>query len=248
MRLSRRPAFERIFHRRDAEDAEAFLAHRSILLNVHHTELTADEFVHKAGHIFAVFDERTQDSGNVSYGVRIHDERFFVKTPGRRDGPTGSRSFDARVAVLRNAVTLYQTISHPAVPVLLNGVECADGPALIREWVDGELLGAPRWKRSDPESAFSRFRRLPAPQILAALDTVMDLHCHLVHAGWIAVDFYDGSLIYNFASGALYVIDLDHYHHGPFRNRWGRMFGSTRFMAPEEFELGAEINERTTAA
>ena len=26
----------------------------------------------------------------------------------------------------------------------------------------------------------------------------------------------------------------------------GRMFGSTRFMAPEEFELGARIDERTT--
>lgn len=26
----------------------------------------------------------------------------------------------------------------------------------------------------------------------------------------------------------------------------GRMFGSTRFMAPEEFELGAPIDQRTT--
>jgi serine/threonine-protein kinase len=26
----------------------------------------------------------------------------------------------------------------------------------------------------------------------------------------------------------------------------GRMFGATRFMAPEEFELGAVIDERTT--
>ena len=26
----------------------------------------------------------------------------------------------------------------------------------------------------------------------------------------------------------------------------GRMFGSTRFMAPEEFELGAPVDERTT--
>jgi serine/threonine-protein kinase len=29
------------------------------------------------------------------------------------------------------------------------------------------------------------------------------------------------------------------------RNEMGRMFGSTRFMAPEEFELGALIDERT---
>jgi serine/threonine-protein kinase len=29
-------------------------------------------------------------------------------------------------------------------------------------------------------------------------------------------------------------------------NDMGRMFGSTRFMAPEEFELGARLDERTT--
>src|SRR5207302_9527240 len=38
---------------------------------------------------------------------------------------------------------------------------------------------------------------------------------------------------------------LDNCREGPFRNAMGRMFGSTRFMAPEEFELGALIDERT---
>jgi serine/threonine-protein kinase len=41
-------------------------------------------------------------------------------------------------------------------------------------------------------------------------------------------------------------VDLDNYRDAPFRNEMGRMFGSTRFMAPEEFELGALIDERTT--
>jgi serine/threonine protein kinase, bacterial len=35
------------------------------------------------------------------------------------------------------------------------------------------------------------------------------------------------------------------YGEGPFHNEMGCMFGSTRFMAPEEFELGALIDERT---
>lgn len=42
------------------------------------------------------------------------------------------------------------------------------------------------------------------------------------------------------------VIDLDSYSKGPFRNQMGRMFGSERFMAPEEHRLGAWIDERTT--
>ncbi|MCZ6680279.1 MAG: serine/threonine protein kinase, partial [Candidatus Poribacteria bacterium] len=43
----------------------------------------------------------------------------------------------------------------------------------------------------------------------------------------------------------LHVVDLDCYRQGPFTNEMGRMFGSSRFMAPEEFELGAGIDERT---
>ena len=44
----------------------------------------------------------------------------------------------------------------------------------------------------------------------------------------------------------MHLVDLDHYHLGPFTNEMGRMFGSTRFMAPEEFVLGAHIDEHTT--
>ena len=53
-------------------------------------------------------------------------------------------------------------------------------------------------------------------------------------------------LIYDFARQDLHVIDLDGYREGPFINGMGRMFGSSRFMAPEEFEKGASIDERTT--
>ena len=87
---------------------------------------------------------------------------------------------------------------------------------------------------------------LAAPAIAAALTTIYELHVELARADWIAVDFYDGCLMYDFASHELRVIDLDMYSRGPFTNTMGRMFGSTRFMAPEEFELGARIDERTT--
>ena len=62
----------------------------------------------------------------------------------------------------------------------------------------------------------------------------------------MAGDFYDGCLIYDFDAGTLRVCDLDHYRSGPYRNTVGRMPGSTRFMAPEEFEKGQVIDERTT--
>ena len=64
--------------------------------------------------------------------------------------------------------------------------------------------------------------------------------------GWIANNFYDGSMIYDFQRRKLHAVDLDTYHRGLFTNHMGRMFGSTRFMAPEEFEPGVLIDERTT--
>ena len=75
---------------------------------------------------------------------------------------------------------------------------------------------------------------------------VYDLHRELARLGWIANDFYDGAMIYDFRRRRVHVIDLDSYNMGSFTNSMGRMFGSSRFMAPEEFELGATIDERTT--
>jgi serine/threonine-protein kinase len=82
-------------------------------------------------------------------------------------------------------------------------------------------------------------------RILSCLDNLFDLHEQIARVGWIAVDFYDGCLIYDFTSQRLRVVDLDMYMAGPFRNEMGRMFGSTRFMSPEEFEVGAIIDERS---
>ena len=214
------------------------------LSGINRTDLPSRALVGNAGQVFALFDHQTQDSGNVSYGVDTDAGRFFVKTAGSGT-ETAFLSHEERIALLRNVVRLYRTASHPLLPRLHNVIECQDGPALVFDWIDAELIGAPRTMRSDPASAFRRFRRLPVSAILGALDAIVDLHRHLAAAGWIAVDFYDGALLYNFSTGVLHVIDLDSYHPGPFVNRMGRMFGSTRFMAPEEFELGAAIDQRT---
>jgi serine/threonine-protein kinase len=62
----------------------------------------------------------------------------------------------------------------------------------------------------------------------------------------VACDFYDGAMMYDFATRRLSLFDLDSYSLGPFTNEMGRLFGSDRFMAPEEFRRGALIDERTT--
>ena len=217
-----------------------------MLLTIQHTQLTTRDFVGQAGEIFAVFDARTQDSGNVSYGIAGRSGRFFVKTAGSESGPATVLPHTSRIALLRNSIELHRSLSHPVLPALHNVIECSDGPALVFDWVEGELLGSPQSERLNPVSAYRQFRSLPPGRILPVLDQIIDLHFHLAAHDWIAVDFYDGSLLYDFSTEHIHVVDLDHYHRGPFVNRMGRMFGSTRFMAPEEFELGATIDQCTT--
>lgn len=209
-------------------------------------DLPPTEYLHSVGTVFAEFGPQTQDSGNVSYGVQIGDERFFVKTAGRPEDTRPVLDHPARVALLRNAARLHNSVPHPLLPRLYRVIESPEGPLLVYPWLDGELLGVPRERRDDPHSAFQRFRSLPTPTILSCLDALFDLHTRLARAGWIAVDFYDGSLLYDFASARLWAVDLDMYRDAPFRNEMGRMFGSSRFMAPEESELGARIDEQTT--
>lgn len=197
------------------------------------------------GEIFAVFDEHSQDSGNVSYGVQIEERRYFVKTAGAPDA-TAFLDHPARCELLHNAVRVAESCDHPALPRFHQVLESAHGPMLVYDWVDGELLRVPSARRDDPASSHRRFRALPVPEVVAVLETIFDLHMALARLGWIACDFYDGALIYDFATRRLHVIDLDLYHRGPFVNEMGRMFGSSRFMAPEEFVLGAAIDQRTT--
>ncbi|MER7250158.1 hypothetical protein [Kribbella sp. NPDC000426] len=187
------------------------------------------------GTIFTRF--AAQDSGNVSYGVQTADARYFVKTAG---DPTDTRpylDFEGRVTLLRNAAELAYSVTHRALPTLHALVESPAGPLLVYDWRDGDLLGP----------ALERFRSLPTEEILSALNTLYELHAELDGAGWVEGDLYDGAMIYNFTSRRLTVMDLDTYVRGPHHNTMGRMFGSTRFMAPEQLTLGAAIDTRTTA-
>jgi len=214
------------------------------LLNGNAIDTSPESYLARIGQLFAVFN--TQDSGNVSYGVQVADTRYFVKTAGDPANPKPHLSHPQRVALLRNAVQLAQRVDHPALCRLYHVIEAPQGPLLIYEWIEGELIGTPSARRADPTSPYQRFRALPVAELLQALDLIYELHVHLAEKGWIASDFYDGCLLYDFSRQTLRIMDLDTYHQGPFTNTMGRMFGSTRFMAPEEFQLGALIDQRTT--
>ncbi|HWD80528.1 MAG TPA: hypothetical protein VG497_16650 [Kribbella sp.] len=194
-------------------------------------------FLDQLGTIFARFI--TQDSGNLSYGVETATGRYFVKTAGDPADTRPYLDFDGRVALLRTAAELARSVTHPTTPTLHAVIESPAGPILVYEWRDGDLL--------HNLEARERFRALPTAEVLAALGALYELHAALDANGWVEADFYDGAMLYDFDARRLTVIDLDTYHRGPSRNTMGRMFGSERFMAPEELVLGAPVDSRTTA-
>ncbi|UCG26394.1 MAG: serine/threonine protein kinase [Chloroflexota bacterium] len=186
--------------------------------------------------MFRVF--RRQDSGCVSYGVWVDGRHWFVKHSSEPRGMAG----------LRRARHLHETFEHPALARLYNSFRTRDGLALIYEWLPGEVLydyTASGISRDDPAGAHARFRALPIEQILAALDTIYDVHLMLAQKGFVAVDFYDGCIIYDFNRGRTYLCDLDEYRPGPFVLEDERLPGSRRFMAPEEWRRGSTIDQVT---
>ena len=208
-------------------------------------------YVRECSTVLREFNHLTQDSGNVSWLVESAGQRLFVKTAGTTappvaDAPVPYFDHAGRVRLLRNAVELARSCDHHALPALLNVIESPVGPALVYEAASGDLIRVPSEQRDDPTSSYQRLAHLPASALFGLFDTLIDVHVALAAAGWVASDLYDGCLIVDFGVPALSVIDLDSYRRGPTANDMGRMFGSSRFMAPEEFELGAQIDERTT--
>jgi hypothetical protein len=221
----------------------------SDLLSVAASPATAESLVMESAVVRATFDHHTQDSGNVSWLVDSDGERLFVKSAGPLVTPAGAAqpalTHAERVVLLENAVQLARSCDHAALARLRNVIDTATGPVLVYDAAPGRLVGVARDRRADPASAYQTFARLPAGRMLGVLDELIDLHVDLAKQGWVACDLYDGCLIVA-DDDRLTVVDLDTYHRGPFTNTMGRMFGSDRFMAPEELALGATIDQRTT--
>lgn len=202
------------------------------------------EWLSAWGKVFAVFDK--QDSGNLSFGVEKDGVRRFIKYAGAATTEFEGEPAEA-ILRLKQAVQVYEDLDHPSLVRLLSHFEAGPGYAAVFEWFDGESLH-PHWafpppaKYEDPRSPFYRYRRLPLEKRLASYRAILDFHVHVEEKGYIAVDFYDGSVLYDFAADTTKICDIDLYQKAPFENRMGRLWGSSRFMSPEEFEYGAAID------
>lgn len=64
--------------------------------------------------------------------------------------------------------------------------------------------------------------------------------------GYVAVDFYDGSIMYDFSTDNTTICDIDFFKKVPVINNKGTdWFGTKRLKAPEEYMKGSAIDEQT---
>lgn len=204
-------------------------------------------FLNKYGQVFKVFDK--QDSGNICFGLKDGNKKLFIKYAGAPTINYGGKSEEA-ILRLQNTILIYEDIKDSNLINLIDHFEVNNGYALIFEWIDGECLHE-HWnfdkypKYVHPKSPNYKFSKLDLRYKLKCLDDIFKLHELIAKKGYVAIDFYDGSIIYDFLNNKTTICDIDFYTKGPIINTMGRMWGSDRFMSPEEFEFGESIDEIT---
>lgn len=192
-------------------------------------------FLKDYGEVFKVFD--MQDSGNLCFGVQTGSQKLFLKMAGAETVRSNTLPQKA-IERLKGTSIIYDDLRHP---YLLNIVEhraIPGGYLQVYEWFDGVCMGKQYGQRE-------RILALPVEEKLDIYRCILDFHSHVNDRGYVAIDFYDGSIMYDFEKKQTRICDIEFYSRMPYVNAMGRMWGSGRFMSPEEFELGAVIDERT---
>jgi serine/threonine-protein kinase len=192
-------------------------------------------FLSEYGKVFTVFDK--QDSGYICFGVQNGNKKLFLKVAG---APTVSSNVSSDVAIdrLKSTVSIYQDLRHPKLIEIIEHKEIKGGYLTVFEWFEGECMGKQYGK-------FEKFIDLPLEAKFNMYKDILLFHQLVNQQGYIAIDFYDGCIMYNFTSKQTMICDIEFYSKKPVMNNVGRMPGSSRYMSPEEFQLGSEIDERS---
>ncbi|MBE9917806.1 serine/threonine protein kinase [Paenibacillus donghaensis] len=192
-------------------------------------------FLSEYGKVFAVFDK--QDSGYLCFGILNGNKKRFVKVAGAAT-VLSNVSTDMAITRLKSTVSVYQDLSHPSLIEIIEHKEIKNGYLTVFEWFDGDCMGK-------QYNSFEKFLALPLEKKFSVYNEILLFHIHANKRGYIALDFYDGCIMYDFISEETRICDIEFYAKRPVINTMGRMWGSSRYMSPEEFQLGEEIDERS---
>ena len=193
-------------------------------------------FLSEYGRVFKVFDD--QDSGNICFGTEKDGQRYFIKFAG---APTEQYNGDPADAIARLKATLpvYSDLKHKNLIELVEAKDIAGGFMMMFKWVDGDCMGRMY------TAQHKKFMALSVQDKLKVFADILDFFEYIASQNYVAIDFYDGSIMYDFECGKTTICDIDFFRKQPCINDMGRMWGSSLFQSPEEYQLGAVIDEVT---
>lgn len=200
------------------------------------------------GTVFSVIDET--GSGCISFGIKKDNKKYFFKIAGAKT-VNAEISEEESIKLLKEAVVKYKNIKHENLIKLVDAFEYKEFYVVIYEYAEGECLfdhwNFDRYEKTKEITPLTKFKSLPIEKRLKVVDKLFSFFESFIDAGYVAVDFYDSSIIYDFENDDVTFCDIDLFRKMPTINDLGKdYFGTKRLKAPEENELGAAIDEQTS--
>ena len=200
------------------------------------------------GTVFSVIDET--GSGCISFGIKKDNKKYFFKIAGAKT-VNAEISEKESIKLLKEAAVKYKDIKHKNLIKLVDAFEYKEFYVVIYEYAEGECLfdhwNFDRYEKTKEITPLMKFKSLPVEKRLKVADKLFSFFESFIDAGYVAVDFYDSSIIYDFENDNVTFCDIDLFRKMPTVNDLGKdYFGTKRLKAPEENELGATIDEQTS--
>lgn len=200
------------------------------------------------GKVFAVFAQN--DSGNISFGVDNGEEKYFIKVAGLKTIES-IRTQQEAIAALKAAMPIYEDINHKNLIKLVKHYTLGEIYIAVFKWVDGDCL-FDHWnfekyyKNPQIVPPAKCFKQLPISKRIESADVLFSFLDTVSKNGYVAVDFYDGSIMYDFLRDTTTICDIDFFRKKPTFNDMGvDYWGTKRLKSPEEYVYGAVIDEAT---
>ncbi len=212
-------------------------------------ELQDFSFLSKYGKVFCIFGQN--DSGNISFGTNNGKVKYFIKVAGAKTAEY-CREVEKAIEVLKNAMPLYESLKqHPNLIELIEHYELENLYVAVFKWSDGDCL-FDYWnfekysKNPLLKSPYTKFKQLPIEKRLKSVSIIFEFLTQIELMGYVAIDFYDGSIMYDFKNDFTMICDIDFFRKKPTYNDMGETFwGTKRLKSPEEYVYGAVIDEAT---
>ncbi|MBD5549194.1 MAG: serine/threonine protein kinase [Lachnospiraceae bacterium] len=189
-------------------------------------------------------------SGCICIGMENKGKKYFCKI-------AGVNTIEAEVSpkesieILKESVHLYHDLKHPNLVKIIEDYNYKQFYVVVFEWTEGECL-FDHWnfekyqENLTIKSPKEKFRQLSVSKKLSTIDVLFSFLQNVNKKGYVAVDFYDGSIMYDFLTDKTTICDIDFFKKAPVINNKGpEWFGTKRLKAPEEYIKGSAIDEQT---